>query len=75
MNQAIVLNLGLSKSFQPVNLDSLYFPAEFQIDYIRVYQRKGQTNVGCDGQTGARPTSQYIQEHMVAYSSKISTFD
>ena len=24
------------------------FPSEFLIDYVRVYQRKGHTNIGCD---------------------------
>lgn len=62
---SIVLNLAISESFQTVNLASLDFPAELLVDYVRVYQRKGQTNIGCDGKD--RPTTQYINDHLVAY--------
>lgn len=41
-----------------------------RVDYVRVYQRKGQTNVGCDGKNGARPTRQYIEDHLDAYTSE-----
>lgn len=27
---------------------SAEFPAHFRIDYVRVYQKSGQKNVGCD---------------------------
>ncbi|KZT33957.1 glycoside hydrolase family 16 protein [Sistotremastrum suecicum HHB10207 ss-3] len=64
---SIVLNLAISPNFQTINLDTLYFPAQFLVDYVRVYQREGQTNVGCDPPT--RPTAQYIQDHLDAYSS------
>ena len=37
------------------------------MDNVRVYQRKGQTNIGCDGKD--RPTQQYINDHITAYSS------
>jgi hypothetical protein len=82
----IILNLGLSDSFQTVRdhspqddvrgrltclliprmataqieFDSLVFPALMKIDYVRVYQREGETNVGCD--PDSHPTAKYIQE-------------
>ena len=44
------------------------FPAEMLIDYVRVYQRKGQTNTGCDPKDF--PTANYIANHMDAYTSE-----
>jgi len=41
---AIILNLGMSSNWQPIDLSTMIFPAEFKVDYVRVYQRKGQTN-------------------------------
>jgi hypothetical protein len=34
--QAIILNLGISDSFQPINWRELKFPAEMLVDYVRV---------------------------------------
>lgn len=34
---------------------------------MRVYQRKGHTNIGCDPPD--YPTAQYISNHMEAYTS------
>lgn len=45
----------------------MIFPAVMQIDYVRVYQRKGQTNIGCDPPD--YPTAKYIADHMDAYTS------
>ena len=45
----------------------MIFPAIMQIDYVRVYQRKGQNNVGCD--PADYPTKDYIDNHMEAYTS------
>jgi len=50
----------------------MQFPAEFKIDYVRVYQRKGQTNVGCNPKD--RPTTDYIASHLDAYTSMYSFF-
>ena len=43
------------------------FPAEMLVDYVRVYQRAGQTNIGCDPPD--YPTMDYINRHYEAYSS------
>lgn len=66
----MVLNLAISESFQTVNLETLDFPAQLLVDYVRVYQRKGKTNIGCDGKDNSMPTTGYIQDHLVAYSSE-----
>lgn len=54
------MNLAISESFQTVDLPNMVFPSEFKIDYVRVYQRKGEKNVGCD--PADYPTTQYIAE-------------
>ena len=54
-------------SFQTVDLSTLTFPNEMHIDYVRVYQRDGQTNIGCSPPD--YPTADYIANHPVAYSS------
>ena len=43
------------------------FPAEYKVDYIRVYQRKGQKNTGCNPKN--YPTAEYINNHLEAYTS------
>lgn len=64
---SIVLNLGISPNWQTINLTSMIFPAELKFDYVRVYQRKGQTNVGCDPKD--YPTATYINNHLEAYQN------
>lgn len=46
----------------------MVFPAEMLVDYVRVYQRDDETNVGCDPKD--YPTSTYISSHPDAYSSE-----
>jgi hypothetical protein len=48
----------------------MIFPAELKVDYVRVYQRKGHTNVGCDPPD--YPTATYIENHIEAYTSMIN---
>jgi hypothetical protein len=43
------------------------FPSEMLVDYVRVYQRAGHTNIGCDPPD--YPTTDYINKHYEAYSS------
>ncbi|KZV97121.1 beta-glucan synthesis-associated [Exidia glandulosa HHB12029] len=66
---SIILNLGVSKSFQQnLVIEEMTFPAEFVIDYVRVYQRKGSDpdiHIGCDPPD--YPTSKYIADHLNAY--------
>lgn len=65
--QSIVLNLAISTSFQTVSLDTMVFPAEMHVDYVRVYQREGQENIGCS--PDKYPTADYIANHEEAYTS------
>lgn len=58
---------SLTANWQTINTDSMMFPSEFLIDYVRVYQRKDQQNVGCNPPDF--PTSDYIQNHIDAYMS------
>lgn len=62
---SIVLNLGISPGWQTIDLSTMIFPAEMLVDYVRVYQRKGQTNVGCS--PADYPTADYINAHMDSY--------
>ena len=61
----IILNLGISESFQRINWAQLGFPAQMLVDYVRVYQREDEPNLGCD--PPEMPTSQYINDHLPAY--------
>ncbi|KAL0959642.1 hypothetical protein HGRIS_011344 [Hohenbuehelia grisea] len=63
----IVINLGLSRSFGPVDLDHLIFPNHMRVDYIRVYQPSDAINIGCS--PSGFPTESYIQRHIEAYTN------
>ncbi|KAG0704274.1 glycoside hydrolase family 16 protein [Suillus ampliporus] len=64
----VILNLGLSPSFQEQDFMHLQFPSEMYIDYVRVYQREGIKNgVTCDPPN--RPTATYINNHLNAYTN------
>lgn len=58
---------GIIANWQTIDLTTMVFPAVMKVDYVRVYQRKGQTNVGCDPPD--YPTATYINNHMEAYTS------
>ncbi|GAA5969420.1 hypothetical protein JCM11641_008110 [Rhodosporidiobolus odoratus] len=62
----IILNLGISDSFQTIDYHDLVFPAKMKIDYVRIYQQEGKQNMGCDPKD--MPTSKYIKDHLNAYS-------
>ncbi|GAA5961799.1 hypothetical protein JCM21900_003313 [Sporobolomyces salmonicolor] len=64
---SIILNLGMSSSFQTINWADLKLPGQMLVDYVRVYQREGSPNVGCDPE--GMPTSKYINDHLAAYSN------
>jgi hypothetical protein len=54
-------------NWQPINLASMEFPAVMLVDYVRVYQRSGQINIGCD--PSDYPTAEYINTHLDSYTS------
>ena len=55
-------------NWQTIDLTTMVFPAEMLVDYVRVYQRSGATNIGCNPK--AYPTSDYISAHLEAYQSQ-----
>ncbi|AFR94645.1 glucosidase [Cryptococcus neoformans C23] len=63
---AMIINFGMSESFQPVDFNHLITPMEMLVDYVRVYQRS-EGRVGCDPKD--RPTAAYIENHINAYSN------
>ncbi|KAL8283741.1 hypothetical protein RQP46_005536 [Phenoliferia psychrophenolica] len=63
----IIINLGISESFQTINYAELTFPAHMLVDYVRVYQRADSPNIGCDPPN--MPTADYINSHLNAYSN------
>ncbi|GAA5974252.1 hypothetical protein JCM11641_003355 [Rhodosporidiobolus odoratus] len=63
----IVLNLAISTKFQLPQWGKVEFPGKLRIDYVRVYQKKGHKNVGCDPKDF--PTSKYINNHLDLYSN------
>ncbi|GAA5855826.1 hypothetical protein JCM8547_000376 [Rhodosporidiobolus lusitaniae] len=63
----IVLNLAISTKFQEPQWGKLKFPGKLRVDYVRVYQKKGQTNVGCDPKDF--PTAKYIASHEAMYTN------
>jgi hypothetical protein len=42
-------------------------PGVMLVDYVRVYQREGQENIGCNPKD--YPTADYIDRHLDAYTS------
>ncbi|KAJ7498598.1 beta-glucan synthesis-associated [Mycena latifolia] len=64
---SIVINLGISHNWGSIDLDTMVFPAEMLIDYVRVYQRDGETNIGCNPPD--YPTTDYINNHLSAYTN------
>ncbi len=58
MFQYIITNLGISKGFGLIDTDNLVFPGVMLVDYIRLYQRKGEINLGCNPDDF--PTAAYI---------------
>lgn len=44
----MIMNLGMSPAFQSLQFNRLEFPGTFFIDYVRVWQEKGKTDVTCD---------------------------
>ncbi|PLW11627.1 hypothetical protein PCANC_05828 [Puccinia coronata f. sp. avenae] len=63
----IILNLAISEAFETVDAANLPFPSRLLVDYVRVYQKKGQENVGCSPKDF--PTESYINEHLNAYTN------
>ncbi|OSX67481.1 glycoside hydrolase family 16 protein [Postia placenta MAD-698-R-SB12] len=63
----LIVNLGISQNFGPVDTTGLIFPSIMSIDYIRVYQDPDNINYGCDPDDF--PTAAYINEYIDAYTN------
>src|SRR5260370_1256097 len=48
----------MSPGFQKADFAHMRFPAQLLIDYVRVYQRNKNVNIGCD--PASHPTASYI---------------
>jgi hypothetical protein len=57
----------MSPQFGAPDFENLVIPAIMKVDYIRIYQRPDQINVGCD--PPGYPTTEYIQKHIEAYTN------
>ena len=65
--QYIIINLGMSENFGFVDLEHLPFPVHMKVDYVRVYQPKGEENIGCE--PSDFPTQDYINQYIEAYTN------
>ncbi|THU97970.1 glycoside hydrolase family 16 protein [Dendrothele bispora CBS 962.96] len=63
----LLMNLGMSRNFGPVDLAHLQFPAHMYVDWIRVYQDSDNINIGCD--PNKFPTANYINTYIEAYTN------
>ncbi|KAG0146830.1 hypothetical protein CROQUDRAFT_43782 [Cronartium quercuum f. sp. fusiforme G11] len=63
----VILNLGISNKFQIIEWEKLKFPATMYVDYVRIYQKDGHTNIGCSPKN--MPTEDYINRHLGAYTN------
>lgn len=52
----------MSRNFGEVDLDHLTFPTSMLVDYVRVYQRPDEKNIGCDPPDF--PTKAYIEQYV-----------
>jgi beta-glucanase (GH16 family) len=64
---SMVLNLGISASWSEILFGDLVFPTIMHVDYVRIYQKKGQVSITCD--PPGYPTTEYIAQHPVAYNN------
>ncbi|WVQ78277.1 hypothetical protein IAT38_000362 [Cryptococcus sp. DSM 104549] len=64
---AMIINFHMSNNFQAVNFANLNWPNYFRIDYVRVYQKPDEVNIGCD--PADYPTADYIARHADVYNN------
>lgn len=62
----IIINLAFASSFSKPDWENIKFPAQFKVDWIRLYQYPGEEDVGCDPPD--MPTKAYIERHWEAVS-------
>jgi beta-glucanase (GH16 family) len=66
---ALVMNLGVSPTFAPLNLTGLtpLLPVTMRFDYVRIYQDPAKKSVTCD--PPGMETTPYIRKHRKPYSN------
>lgn len=64
---SMILNLGYSASWTQIDAPLLRFPTVMHVDYVRIYQKKGEESVTCD--PPGYPTTEYIENHPIAYKN------
>lgn len=64
---SLILNLGISNSWTWIDWERLVFPAVMRVDYVRWYQKAGETMVTCD--PPGFETTKYIKDHINAYTN------
>ncbi|KAH8592977.1 beta-glucan synthesis-associated [Bisporella sp. PMI_857] len=64
---SLVLNLGMSGSWSQIIMGDLRFPTVMYIDYVRIYQKPGETILTCD--PPGYPTTEYIKNHPGPYNN------
>ncbi|KMU73795.1 beta-glucan synthesis-associated protein SKN1 [Coccidioides immitis RMSCC 3703] len=66
---AVIMNLGMSHSFAPLNLTGLapLLPAKMRFDYVRLYQDPDKKSVTCD--PPGMETTRYIKKHKEVYTN------
>ncbi|KAF4635051.1 hypothetical protein G7Y89_g3045 [Cudoniella acicularis] len=62
---SMILNLGYSSAWTGIDAADLRFPTIMHIDYVRIYQKAGETSITCD--PPGYPTTEYIKDHPIAY--------
>jgi len=58
--------VGLA-NWQNIDLSTMMFPSEMKVDYIRVYQRKGHMNTGCNPKDYPRGMQEKSERHDVGF--------
>ena len=56
----MLINLGISPNFGFIDFEHLTFPTVMSVDYVRVYQKPENINIGCDPDNF--PTQSYINQ-------------
>ncbi|CAD6888887.1 unnamed protein product [Tilletia caries] len=68
----VIMNLAMAGGFQPTRFtgpNAMTFPAQFLIDYVRIYQLDGgDDKITCDPVD--HPTSEYIKNHPDLYQNR-----
>ena len=70
---SLVANFGMSTGFSQINFTGIAttLPATMRFDYVRIYQKADSVSITCDPPD--YPTTQYIKDHLDAYTNPNKT--